>query len=286
MKILFCVNRDIYANMALNRIFPALAPDDEGLVLFSETVAGTRATGAALTYLRFYEQDFLNEHLFPQQEALSAEGLGALKTFQQLSHFYGFPMQAIPNINHPNSLSLIERFAPDLIISIRFGSIFKAAVLSLPKLGVINLHSGLLPEYRGILATFWSLLHGRKEYGYTLHAITDASIDTGPILDRRSFPVKAGGSLFEHTASLYLPAAESILNALDYYRKGEVPPQQPQNEAQSSYYTLPQPEDFERLIAQGFSILNREAYYSFLRQYESQSLPLPESKPLNSYPIV
>ncbi|WP_373531041.1 formyl transferase [Vampirovibrio sp.] len=270
MKILFCVNRDIYANIALNRIFPALAPDDEAQVFFSESVAGNRATGAALTYLRFYEQDLLNEHVFPQQEARSADGTGVFKTFQQLSHFYGFPMQVIQNINHPETVSAIEKFAPDLIVSIRFGHIFKQQVLSLPKQGVINLHSGLLPEYRGILATFWSLLHERLEYGYTLHAITDASIDTGPILDRRSFAVKAGSSLFEHTVALYLPAAESILKAIDHYRSGQTPPHQPQNETESGYYTLPQPEDFEQLITKGFPILNREAYYHCLQQYESQ----------------
>lgn len=279
MRILFCVNRDIYANIALNRIFPALAPDDEALVLFSEAVAGTRATGPALTFLRFYEQDLLNEYLFPQQEALSREGAGKLKTFGQLSHFYGFPMQAIRNVNDAETLTLIEQFAPDLIVSIRFGHIFKEQVLSLPRLGVINLHSGLLPEYRGILATFWSLLHGKKEYGYTLHTIPDRTIDTGHIIDRRSFPVQPEKSLFEHTVNLYEPAAESILHAIGHYRNGQEPPAQPQQEADSHYYTLPKPEDFEQLIAQGFQVINRDAYYAFLHQFEGKPSLLPEVEP-------
>lgn len=269
MKLLFCVNRDIYANMALNRIFAGLSPDDQAMVLFSEATAGKRATGAALTFLRFYEQDFLNGYFFPQQEARSITGQGALKTFEQLSRFYGVPMALVPSLNQPEVIADIAEFQPDLIISIRFGHIFKPPVIALAKLGVINLHSGLLPEYRGILATFWSLLHGRTEYGYTLHTIEDSGIDTGAIIARRSFPVNVRLSLFEHIAALYAPGAESILEAISQYRQGRKPGIAPQLEAGSGYYTLPLPEDFERLIAQGWQLLNQPAYYAFLRQYEA-----------------
>lgn len=274
MKILFCVNRDIYGNIALNHIFPALSPNDDLKVFFSESVAGNRATGAALTYLRFYEQDLLNEFLFPQQEALSATGAGRLKTFDQLSQCYQAPMRLISSINAPDILAEIEEFAPDVIVSIRFGHIFKEAALKLPRLGVLNLHSGLLPEYRGILATFWSLLHQRKDYGFTLHTITDSTIDTGAIVDRQTFPTQAGQSLFEHTVALYEPAAASILRALEQYRQGQKPTALPQVEADSNYYSLPTPQDFEQLIAQGFPILNRDAYYQCLAQYQSQPDPV------------
>lgn len=274
MKILFCVNRDIYGNVALNHIFPALSPQDELKVFFSESVAGTRAHGAALTYLRFYEQDLLNEFLFPKQEALSATGTGRLKTFGQLSHCYQAPMRLIDSINTPEVLAEMEQFDPDVIVSIRFGHIFKEATLKIPRLGVLNLHSGLLPQYRGILATFWSLLHQRSEYGFTLHTITDGTIDTGAIVERRAFPVKAGQSLFEHTVALYEPAAASILKALSLYRSGQSLPTLPQGEAESAYYSLPTPEDLEQLIAQGTPLLNREAYYQLLAQYQSQPDPV------------
>lgn len=274
MKLLFCVNRDIYANIALNHIFPALSPTDELKVLFSESVAGSRAKGAALTYLRFYEQDLLNEFLFPQQEALSATGTGRLKTFGQLSQCYQVPMRLIESINAPDVMAEIKAFGPDVIVSIRFGHIFKEAALKLPRLGILNLHSGLLPQYRGILATFWSLLHQRSEYGFTLHTIDDGTIDTGAILDRQAFPVKPGQSLFEHTIALYPPAAASIVQAIDAYRAGHCLTALPQIEAESNYYSLPTPEDFEQLIAQGYPILNREAYYQLLAQYQSQANPV------------
>ncbi|WP_303674901.1 formyl transferase [Vampirovibrio chlorellavorus] len=279
MKLLFCVNRDIYANIALNRIFPALSqtrelPENELKVLFSESVAGTRAHGAALTYLRFYEQDLLNEFLFPQQEALSAIGTGRLKTFNQLSHCYQAPMRLISSINTPEVIAEMAQFAPDVIVSIRFGHIFKGPVLQIPRLGILNLHSGLLPQYRGILATFWSLLHQRSEYGFTLHTVTDGTIDTGAIVDRQVFPVQAGQSLFEHTVALYEPAAASILKALEQYRQGQTPLARPQAEAESAYYTLPTPDDFEQLIALGHPILNRAAYYQWLAQYQPKPNPV------------
>lgn len=280
MKLLFCVNRDIYANIALNHLFPALSPTGESSenalkVLFSESVAGSRAHGAALTYLRFYEQDLLNEFLFPQLESATPdEATGSLLTFNQLSQRYAAPMRLIDSLNAPDVLAEIGEFAPDLIISIRFGHIFKAPVLQIPRLGILNLHSGLLPQYRGILATFWSLLHQRSEYGFTLHTITDGTIDTGAIVDRQTFPVKPGESLFEHTVALYEPAAASILRAIAAYRTGQIPTALPQSEADSQYYSLPTPEDFEQLISQGHPILNRIAYYQWLTQYQPQPSPV------------
>lgn len=281
MKILFCVNRDIYANLALNHILPTLNPNDKAVILFSEATAGSKATGAGLSFLRFYEQDLLNGYIFPQLEQQAPyQHTGTLKTFNQLGQLYDIPMQVVPNLKAPELLVQIEAFQPDLLVSIRFGHIFKPEILRLPKLGVINLHSGLLPEYRGILATFWSLLHNQAEYGYTLHTIHDASIDTGAIIDRRCFPVNPEWSLFEHILNLYTPAADSILQAVQAYRNGSEPPVLPQNETQSGYYSLPKSEDLEQLISQGIKLFHPDAYFRHLQQFNGQHLSVPEAQRL------
>ena len=69
------------------------------------------------------------------------------------------------------ALQKLRDVRADLLISIRFGMILGTEALGLPPRGVLNLHSGLLPQYRGVLATFRALLNGDAEIGCTLHWI-------------------------------------------------------------------------------------------------------------------
>ena len=56
----------------------------------------------------------------------------------------------------------------------------------MPRLGILNVHLGLLPEVRGMSSPEWSLLQG-VPLGITFHYM-DAGIDTGPVLRRYEFP--------------------------------------------------------------------------------------------------
>lgn len=86
-----------------------------------------------------------------------------------------------PHINHPDVLALCQRLQPDLVAV--FGtSLLRGAMLEQGRLGVVNLHGGLSPEYRGADCTFWALLNGEPgKVGCTLHYI-DAGIDSGRLI--------------------------------------------------------------------------------------------------------
>ena len=73
------------------------------------------------------------------------------------------------------------RLQPDLIAV--FGtSLMRGELLKQGRLGIVNLHGGLSPEYRGADCTFWALYNGEPEkVGCTLHWI-DAGIDTGSLI--------------------------------------------------------------------------------------------------------
>lgn len=87
----------------------------------------------------------------------------------------------VPHINHPDLLQLIDEVKPDLIAV--FGtSLLRGEILNRGRLGIVNLHGGLSPEYRGADCTFWALYNGEPEkVGCTLHYI-DAGIDTGKLI--------------------------------------------------------------------------------------------------------
>lgn len=82
----------------------------------------------------------------------------------------------------------LESLAPDLILVWSYPMILPQRVIDIPRLGAVNLHLGLLPQYRGVNGIRWALLNGETETGLTLHYM-DAGIDTGPMIARLSFPI-------------------------------------------------------------------------------------------------
>lgn len=69
-------------------------------------------------------------------------------------------------------------------LSLEYSRIIRPSAFASDRL--FNIHFSLLPEYRGCNTSVWPILNGEDEHGVTLHII-DAGVDTGPIIDQRSF---------------------------------------------------------------------------------------------------
>ena len=108
-----------------------------------------------------------------------------LKNLREVGRLYEFPVATCANQNSRRALAQLRRWSPDAIV-FAGGNILRQGVLDLPKLGVVNVHLGLLPEIRGMSSPEWSLLQG-VPVGITIHYM-DSGIDTGRILLRREFP--------------------------------------------------------------------------------------------------
>ncbi len=95
------------------------------------------------------------------------------------------------HINHPEVIRLADELDPDLIAV--FGtSLIHGDLLQKGRLGIVNLHGGLSPEYRGADCTFWALYNAEPEkIGCTLHYI-DAGIDTGRLIAHVSPELRPG----------------------------------------------------------------------------------------------
>ena len=103
----------------------------------------------------------------------------------EVAAVYGFPVAVCDDQNSSDSIARLKEWAPDLII-FSGGNILRQQMLATPRLGVLNVHLGLLPEIRGMSSPEWSLLQG-VPVGITIHYM-DAGIDTGPILRRYEIP--------------------------------------------------------------------------------------------------
>jgi methionyl-tRNA formyltransferase len=127
----------------------------------------------------------------------------------------GIEVSNIHSINCQTGLKRVNEFSPDLVVSIRFGLILQSAVIDIPKFGVINLHSGELPTYRGVMATFRAMQQNDIECGTTLQYISDSGIDNREIISISKQTLDYQRSYLCNTLSLYLKGIEDVVDAID-----------------------------------------------------------------------
>ena len=80
-------------------------------------------------------------------------------------------------------IAQISQLGPDLVVVAAFGQILPQALLDVPKFGCLNVHTSLLPKYRGAAPIQWAVLNGETETGVTIMKM-DAGLDTGEIVSQ------------------------------------------------------------------------------------------------------
>lgn len=111
---------------------------------------------------------------------------------------------------------------PDVLVVVAYGLILPRAVLTLPRLGCLNIHASLLPRWRGAAPIQRSILAGDAATGITI-MLMDVGLDTGPMLLKKEVPIKredTGGSLHDRLAAL---GATALLEALEGHSNGTLP---------------------------------------------------------------
>ena len=267
MNITLLVNRDLPANYALNLLLPALSEHRLTVFLSSKVGGKKRSVPRELEELAFVEQKLFNQLVFPLLHQIPLKKGGtSLKSFEALGAQLAQPIEELNDINKSRGLERLKASAPDLVLSIRFGVILRSAAISVPRLGVLNLHSGLLPEYRGVMATFHALLNGAEQLGTTVHFIPDRGIDTGPVLGQTTLQVKPGGSYLHHVLNLYPEGCALLAQTAQRLLAGQAVDSRAQSEG-GAYYTFPTQDELARFHALGHRLFDSDEWLAFARRY-------------------
>jgi len=153
----------------------------------------------------------------------------------------GVPLIELDNgINHEVSLSIIESYKPDLLISIAGNQIFRKQLLGLPTRGTINLHTALLPKYRGLMPTFWVLKNQEVETGVSVFFV-DEGIDSGPVIVQKRIRIndQTQRELILQTKRIGM---DCIIEAVAKIKDGEVD-LIANPEKEKTYFSFPTRED-------------------------------------------
>lgn len=244
MNITLLTNRDLASHLALGRLIEGLG--DHRLAIFlSEKVGADHSLPQPLMDLAAFEKELLND---------------GRVSFDQLAQRAGCSLQGFVDLNNqvngPEGIARIAATEPDLIISLRFGLIIREPIIALPRLGVINLHSGLLPAYRGVMATFRAMQNNEREIGSTLHFIQDGGIDNGDIISIARIPLQREKSYLFNVLNLYTAGCQQILQAVGELASGQVINRQPQQGA-IGYYSFPNQAELDSFSAGGGLLYNR-----------------------------
>ncbi len=108
----------------------------------------------------------------------------------------GIPLFTVRDHNDSRSETALRAAQPD-VIAFTGGGLIRANILGVPRLGVINCHMGILPQYRGMDVVEWPILQasgGQPPIGLTLHFM-DRGVDTGPILLQQRLDLRPGDSI-------------------------------------------------------------------------------------------
>ena len=144
-------------------------------------------------------------------------------------------------IRSDSSQESLKRIAPDAVVIIAYGQIVPARLLTIPRLGWINVHASLLPRYRGAAPIHWAIANGEILTGLTTMQI-DAGMDTGPILLQRELGIGPEETAPELSARMSEAGASLVVDSLLQLDRGEISPV-PQDSRNATYAPILKKED-------------------------------------------
>jgi len=142
---------------------------------------------------------------------------------KQTAQSANLPIFQPEKIRSPESEQFLRDANPDAIVIIAYGQIIPARLLNIPKLGWINSHASLLPQYRGAAPIQWAIASGETKTGITTMRI-DAGMDTGEMLLQRETPIGSNETTPELASRLAEIGAPLMAETLRGLRDGTLHP--------------------------------------------------------------
>ncbi len=107
---------------------------------------------------------------------------------KELAITHNIPVYQPIKLRDGSALDQIEQLNPELIVVAAYGRILPNEILDFPKYGCINVHSSLLPKYRGSAPIHWAVVNGDTETGVTIMHMAE-ELDAGDIIAQRTTPI-------------------------------------------------------------------------------------------------
>lgn len=158
---------------------------------------------------------------------------------------YKLPLYCVKNHNNQYAEDLLKDLSPDILINAGTPRILKKNILSIPKIGIVNVHPGYLPDYQGCTVPEWAI-YNDDPIGLTCHFMQEG-IDTGPVIFSKGMEVKKGEPYESVRAKIIYETAKTMALGLKMIEDNNISidilPAQPEG----TYYKVMTPEKIEEV---------------------------------------
>jgi methionyl-tRNA formyltransferase len=256
VRIVILTYESLYANMMTHHLIQD-RPDQVVGIMRSDCLIYGKSLPAGLWYLlrrtglRFVGRKAL-ELFQSRATAIAFRLIGRspkVPSLREIGARYHIPVVGSKDVNDDATLAVLREWQPDVVISIYLNQLIKRDVITLPRLGCLNIHPALLPRNRGLFPYFWVLANGDQETGVTLHWV-DEQFDTGHVLVQEAIPVQPNDTI---TSLAYRSAGVGcrlLTQGVALIESGN-PPRVVQDSRQATYHSWPGLEDQRRFRQQG-----------------------------------
>jgi len=130
----------------------------------------------------------------------------------------GLPIFQPEKLSTPEELERLKELNPDVIVVAAYGHLLKQNILNLPRLGCVNIHSSLLPRWRGAAPIHWAILEGDAESGVSTMKMV-LKLDAGNVLEMKKTPINKDETTPELHERLAILGGELIISTLNRLEK-------------------------------------------------------------------
>ena len=164
---------------------------------------------------------------------------------------YGVPVHESSDVNSEDFRAMLRDSGVEFIVSISGTQLYRRPLRDQTPHGIVNCHGALLPKYRGLMPSFWTLANGETEGGVSVHFV-DAKLDNGPIVVQRCYKIHRHDTLEDVMARSKDLAAEAIIDAVRAIESG-IPSEQllPNPAEEQTHFSMPTRADVRAFIANG-----------------------------------
>jgi methionyl-tRNA formyltransferase len=141
------------------------------------------------------------------------------------------------------TLTQLKQLNADVFVVVAYGQILSPIILDMPKLGCVNVHGSILPQYRGAAPIQWCLYNGEKETGITT-MLMDAGMDTGAMVLTATTSIELLDNAQDIAQKLSVMGGDLLIETLLKLERQEVKPI-PQDNLAATYAPLIQKQDYE-----------------------------------------
>ncbi|MBD2342575.1 methionyl-tRNA formyltransferase [Anabaena subtropica] len=181
------------------------------------------------------------------------------------------------------TLTKLKQLDADAFVVVAYGQILSQKILDMPKLGSVNVHGSILPQYRGAAPIQWCLYNGEKETGITT-MLMDAGMDTGAMLLKATIPIDLLDNADDLAQRLSVIGGDLLIETLLKLQRQEIQPI-PQDNAAATYASLIQKQDYALNWSRSALQLHNQIrgfYPNCTATFRNQPLKITASLPLGA----